>query len=353
MCIICVKPTGIEMPTEATLETMWENNPDGAGFMYVANGNVNIEKGFMTYKAFKSAIDVLATKYRLKDIPLVMHFRITTHGGTKPSNCHPFPVTENIGMLQKLSIKSEWGVAHNGILNITPRAGISDTMEYIATQMAVMKKINHRFAENKYFLEMIANATVGSRLVMMNNKGDLFFTGNWIEDGGLVYSNSNYKYSYFRSYKYDNTYKSYYDYGTKNLWTDWDLDYPGDVEEKSVCEAEEIGAKVIIEGKEVDYNHWPTYYIDNEEKLYWYSDLDDAIVEVKAKYEIKYEKGATGFKRSLASTIMVTENPRDYNAISCEYCGCDDADEYYETNDGEIVCGKCKDYLGLPCTKVD
>ena len=39
MCIICVKAAGIEMPAEATLETMWENNPDGAGFMYVANGN--------------------------------------------------------------------------------------------------------------------------------------------------------------------------------------------------------------------------------------------------------------------------------------------------------------------------
>ena len=34
MCIIAIKEKGIDMPNEKILETMFEHNPDGAGFMY-------------------------------------------------------------------------------------------------------------------------------------------------------------------------------------------------------------------------------------------------------------------------------------------------------------------------------
>lgn len=50
MCIIVVKKAGIAAPSEEMFENMWNHNPDGAGFMYTANGGVCIEKGFMEYK---------------------------------------------------------------------------------------------------------------------------------------------------------------------------------------------------------------------------------------------------------------------------------------------------------------
>ena len=49
MCIICCKPMGKDMPTEEIMKNMWVNNPDGAGFMYVKNHKLVIEKGFMEF----------------------------------------------------------------------------------------------------------------------------------------------------------------------------------------------------------------------------------------------------------------------------------------------------------------
>ena len=55
MCIIVVKKAGIAAPSDEMFENMWNHNPDGAGFMYTANGGVCIEKGFMEYKDFYKA----------------------------------------------------------------------------------------------------------------------------------------------------------------------------------------------------------------------------------------------------------------------------------------------------------
>lgn len=42
MCIIAAKPAGVEMPSDEILRTMWNNNNDGACFMWAANGRVHI-----------------------------------------------------------------------------------------------------------------------------------------------------------------------------------------------------------------------------------------------------------------------------------------------------------------------
>ena len=41
MCIIAIKPAGTHLPTTTTIENMWYNNRDGAGFMYAKDGNVH------------------------------------------------------------------------------------------------------------------------------------------------------------------------------------------------------------------------------------------------------------------------------------------------------------------------
>jgi len=56
MCIIAIKQAGISMPATKTIENMWHNNPDGAGFMYAKAGSVFIEKGFMKLKSLKVAL---------------------------------------------------------------------------------------------------------------------------------------------------------------------------------------------------------------------------------------------------------------------------------------------------------
>ena len=46
MCVICYKPKGIAFPEERILQNCFDNNPDGAGFMWPENGKVHIRKGF-------------------------------------------------------------------------------------------------------------------------------------------------------------------------------------------------------------------------------------------------------------------------------------------------------------------
>lgn len=219
MCIIAAKPAGVAMPSRDTIRTMWDGNRDGAGLMYLEGGKVTIEKGFMTYKSFAKKLDQLEKRLDLTRTPVVMHFRITTHGGTKPENCHPFPITDSIGALKKLTSRTDIGVAHNGIIHIIPRSGISDTMEYIASQLAPLKRAMPRFYENKNAMLLVKNA-IDSKMAFLTKEGNIYTVGDFVTDKGVLYSNRSYIKSSLR----------YRDLGSWNCYADfeddWD-DFPG------------------------------------------------------------------------------------------------------------------------------
>ena len=219
MCIIAAKPAGVSMPDRETIRTMWNGNRDGAGLMYLDKGQVRIEKGFMAYKDLANHLDELERRLDLKSIPVVMHLRITTHGGTKPENTHPFPITDSVGALKKLTITTDVGVAHNGIIPITPRKGISDTMEYIATQLAPLKRAMPKFYENKHALTLVENA-IHSRMAFLSRDGKLTTVGTFIEDNGMLYSNTSYQ--KLSGYYRGTAYGCYSDYAD---WDDWYDDY--------------------------------------------------------------------------------------------------------------------------------
>ena len=65
MCIIAANAAGIPMPNRERIKTMWDGNRDGAGLMYVENGQVRIEKGFMKYKDFTKVLDRLEKRLDL------------------------------------------------------------------------------------------------------------------------------------------------------------------------------------------------------------------------------------------------------------------------------------------------
>lgn len=297
MCIICAKPAGVMMPTTETRSIMWKKNPDGAGLMWVEDGRVKIAKGFMQYEAFERYLEKLSGKIDMVKTPIVMHFRITTHGGTKPENCHPFPITENLGLLQKLESSIDIGVAHNGVLSITPRTGISDTMEYILTQLSVIKKINRKFYREKKFLELISNATVGSRLCFLTANGEIVTTGNYIkEENGLLYSNSNYK-------DYPLSFGMYGDWGG---WTA--TKYATGKNEKLICCAEDVGVDILIDGMPVDDFSLCDWYIDVQNNVYEYDYECDYFVRFPSA-KVKKRKNGTGW--TYRDAILVEVSPHD------------------------------------------
>lgn len=222
MCIIAAKAAGVPMPSRDTIRNMWDANRDGAGLMYVEKGQVRIEKGFMKYKDFTKVLDRLEKRLDLTATPVVMHFRITTHGGTKPENTHPFPISDNVGALKKLTVTTDVGVAHNGIIHsVDPRKGISDTMEYIASQLAPLKKALPRFYENKNAMLLVKNA-IESKMVFLTKDGKLYTIGDFTKDGGMLYSNTSYKgyVSRFRNFTFGN-------YGLDEWETYTGYDYAG------------------------------------------------------------------------------------------------------------------------------
>lgn len=280
MCIIAAKPVGIEMPTDEIIENMWYGNSDGAGFMYAKDGFVHIRKGFMRFGDFCDAIDALAKENDLTELPLVMHFRITTHGGTKPENCHPFPISDSVGVLSKLDSRTKLGVAHNGIINITPRKGISDTMEYIATQLAPLHRAVPDFYRNKDLMQMIENA-IHSRMAFLTSKGDIYTIGEFVEDKGIKYSNTSYKWGgVYRKYSCSSSV-----YGGWDTWDDYapDIDdYLGNASEGYFCMSdvmwldEDFG---YITGTD-NYEPDEMYAIDKDMTVYRYDYALDCLIKV-------------------------------------------------------------------------
>ncbi|NMB01009.1 MAG: hypothetical protein GX971_05735, partial [Firmicutes bacterium] len=194
MCIIAIKQAGIKMPATTTIENMWHNNRDGAGFMYAKDGNVHIEKGFMTLKDLKKALKRLEKTTDVVNTPVVLHFRITTHGETSPENCHPFPVTEKLPLLQMTKSKAPLAVAHNGIIDIKPsQKDVSDTMEYIITQLAPLYQLKKDFYRQPAGKKLIYNF-IKSKMVFLDAAGRIETIGDFITGkDGILYSNTSYK----------------------------------------------------------------------------------------------------------------------------------------------------------------
>ena len=215
MCIIAIKPQGAKLQSEDTLKAMFSHNPNGAGFMYPHNGMVQIRKGFMDYDSFRQALANTITHIG-EDAPIVMHFRITTHGGTCPSNTHPFPLTKKIAEMRATSCSAKVGVVHNGIINIKPRSeDVSDTMEYIASILAPIYRRNKKFWKTQRILNGVADTINGSRMAFLTGDGEIIRVGTWVQDGEYWYSNDSFKPADTRWIMYgwhdDEDYCKYYD----------------------------------------------------------------------------------------------------------------------------------------------
>ncbi len=209
MCIIAYKPLNKAFMPQSVLAECFKNNPDGAGFMFCANGKVHIRKGFMTFDDFNAALNAVRTKYGDK-IPYVMHFRISTQAGVNQQCCHPYPLSSEMSNLKKLSCSTHIGIAHNGIIHLTSDAkakGYNDTMKFITDYVTLLiKKVDWwRNPNIAKALEQLCE----SKLAIMGNDGHVELIGDFVKDKGCYYSNSTYK-------------ESKYTWSKLAKWSDWD-----------------------------------------------------------------------------------------------------------------------------------
>jgi len=143
MCVIVYKERGKEIPNSEIIEKCFHKNPDGSGILLHRRGTklLEIHKGFMKLDDFKTALSELNVT---KDDDLVLHFRITTSGGTSPENCHPFPISSNVDDLKATRLNTRMAFVHNGILGKgDTELKISDTQLFIRDIISRTEICNH------------------------------------------------------------------------------------------------------------------------------------------------------------------------------------------------------------------
>ena len=177
MCIAIMKSENKKI-SKTTLQRCYDSNPDGAGFMFAANKELTVKKGYFTFKEFYKEYKPHENKQ------VLLHFRIKTHGPIDKNNCHPFLVNSGLGFI------------HNGIISGYGNNKKSDTIEF---NEAILQKIVAKHGNNSLFddpmVELIENVIGYSKLVFLDRHGNYKIMnedkGSW--DNGIWYSNSSYK----------------------------------------------------------------------------------------------------------------------------------------------------------------
>ena len=214
MCIIAVSRKGIRQPSLKQLRTMYDNNPDGAGYMYARGGKVHIHKGFMTWEDFERQIKAEAFT---ENDPVVYHFRISTQAGVKPTMTHPFPLTGELEKCEALDLTCPIGLAHNGIILMTSfhkEVRYSDTAYFIAWYMTKLLR-NREDIKDPCVNDMIDTLTNSTWAIMDGKTGDIETVGKFVNNKGLLFSNNTYK-------KAVSVVKSDYTYTNYPYSYDWD-----------------------------------------------------------------------------------------------------------------------------------
>lgn len=184
MCIAILNRS--VMLKKQALQNCWDNNNDGAGMAYFNRGRLVIHKEMNDFESFYSKYQEARRKCPNK--PFIIHFRITTHGGTSLENCHPFPIGK------------EDVFCHNGILRCVEAGGaLSDTRVF---GQNILEQIDLDYGDSQNFLlgRMIESS---NKLIIMNKTGKYMIInekeGDWDEKGNW-YSNTSHKYSYKNRY---------------------------------------------------------------------------------------------------------------------------------------------------------
>lgn len=284
MCIIAYKPLNVAFPEECILHNCFDNNDDGAGFMYAFNGEVHIRKGYETFEKFMAALNK-ARAITGDKVPYVMHFRIATQGYERTMT-HPFPLSSKMENLKRMHCKCSIGVAHNGILDITSDGAktYSDTMKFITDYLSNIIQ-SYDWYKNKRTKKLIEYLIEGSRLAILDAHSHCELMGKgWEKDNGIYYSNHTWAYK-----KYACTGDAVrFSGGWNRAW--WDYDYDDDLVWDKVTgryvqrnalktDTKKTGASEGTENTDL----WKEYY-SGFTKKYYFDDNCPGIVDKDFSY---------------------------------------------------------------------
>lgn len=205
------------------IRNSFENNNDGAGLLYIDGGRLAVVKETASAKAFYKKYKAIREKNAL---PMLLHFRIGTHGHFADYNLHPFLVNSQIGFV------------HNGVIRISEiDARYSDTNHFNRLVLQTMKNPARIFKDGSNEAALVSHfCGSSSKLIFLNAAGDFRIfneaAGHW-DKAGNWFSNSTYKPSAFRDFGGKKVAKAgagacdYYggrawdNYGRADYYSDW------------------------------------------------------------------------------------------------------------------------------------
>jgi hypothetical protein len=275
MCIAILN-NGKMLPKQKMLNC-WTNNDDGAGILYIQDGLLvvekfsnadyinttnNFNKFFSRYQEIKKSIS--------GDSPMLLHFRIATHGFTD-EYLHPFMVSDSLGLI------------HNGIIQGFGSKDMSDTAQF--TQLLSTIPMSTCDVLDVAFIMESIYAFIGThnKLIFLDSSGDFRIfnekQGAWIGDNWFSNdSHTDITVRYYGStavYAGANAYKVDYDYDGID---DWNASFLGK------AYASEIAAPT--KGK------YACYMCDNEVHVNYDAEcvdcgvyLEDAVDEIVSLYD--------------------------------------------------------------------
>lgn len=183
MCVILVQPSGTDPFPDDWLRQGFENNPDGAGYMYSADNQLWFVKPLHSAEKLVQRYQADHAKYGAISA-FAIHCRISTHGDDSRSNIHPHCPAAGVGLM------------HNGVLcpEFTPPfdSTQSDTAWFCSTVLA------HRPPEfllgrkcRKWLGEIIG---ARNKMVLMDAQGKFSIVNQdqWIRHGPYWASNTSY-----------------------------------------------------------------------------------------------------------------------------------------------------------------
>lgn len=181
MCIaICTSPN--TSLTEDQLLNCHTSNKDGCGFAYISTDYSGVRR-LKTYKTMdfqKFKKQYYRAVKNNPESPMLVHFRIATHGTVDKFNCHPFKVNKRMVMI------------HNGIIN-----GMGVDKNKSDTQLfndKILKTLPKGWENSEGISLLIEKFIIGSKMLTLDIDGTVRIynesAGHWKD--GIWFSNNSY-----------------------------------------------------------------------------------------------------------------------------------------------------------------
>ena len=153
MCLAVLIPKDSILSKEYA-QNGFSNNREGAGFAYIEDGKVKIEKGFFDFEDFWKAFEAVQSK---NSEAKLVHFRIATCGKVCAANCHPWKLNDSAALI------------HNGSFTEFQSDGerISDTGLFVERVLLPIFSKYKKPLPNKGLSWMMEKIILGQRVAVL------------------------------------------------------------------------------------------------------------------------------------------------------------------------------------------